>query len=296
MKHNKIKIIANPHSGSLNKAELDEAVAYLRRFLPAEVVFTHSLKEALDVMREISAESGVLPVICGGDGTLNAYLNNAELGNYFGLIPRGTANVVARELGVPLNYMGAAKTLLTGAVQEVDLGVCNGKRFLFSAGLGFDAMAAHNVSRGLKRLCGQYAYYLSGVKTFLNYRRPRFEVYVDEGKEAVLGEFVLVSNMRRYGGELFFALDARYDDGLLDLVVLKTLDLSSALSLLQYGKTGKRPELTDGMEEKFCVLRGKKFRIVPTEPQRFQLDGEVFEPAEEFVVEVDLERAKIITP
>lgn len=291
MKHNKIKIIANSRSGTLQKDELERCAAYLNGFLPTEIIYSSSLEEAHAAMDAADAEPGVLPVICGGDGSLNTYLNRSSLKKYFGVLPSGTANVVAREQGISLALRWAAKNLLTGAVKELDVGVCNGRRFFFVAGLGFDAQAAHGVLGWLKKRIGQGAYYLSTLWTFLRYRAPRFEVFAEEAELGVAGEFVLVSNMRRYGGDLFFSPQARDDDGLLDVLVVRRLSVRALLRLLRFAKHGGSLPSSE-----FVRLRGAGFRVVASEAQRFQLDGEVFEAAKEFVFEVDRGRAKLITP
>jgi diacylglycerol kinase (ATP) len=291
MKHNKIKIIANSRSGSLNRAELERCAAYLNGFLPTEIVYCGSLGEAFTAAAQADAELELLPVICGGDGSLNTYLNRSDLKKYFGLLPSGTANVVAQEQGISLNLMGAAKNLLTGAVRELDVGLCNGVRFFFVAGVGFDAEAAHNVSSKLKSRFGQYAYHLSTLLTFLRYKAPKLEVFAEGTDLGVVGEFVLVSNMRRYGGDLFFSPETRDDDGFLEVLVVKKLNLRTILRLLKFARYGGALS-----EAYFCRIRGRGFSILANQPVRFQLDGEVFEPAKEFVFKVDTERAKLITP
>ncbi len=290
MSFKSIAIFANALSGSLNKNKLEKSCEHLRKFIPVEIIYTTSLEEAKRKIKSISENKDILQVACGGDGSIATLLNNTNLDYPFGIIPQGTANVVAVELGIPTDILNACKGLLTFAVKETDVAVCNGNKFLFTAGIGFDAEAAYSVSKKLKKHFGQYAYYVSTILSFINRKPANLIVEVDD-KFVCEGEWFVASNMRRYGGNLFFSPNARYDDGLLDAVVLKELNLKSLMKILCYAK-GKR----DFPTNEAVAIKAAKMSVKSQEPIRYQIDGEVFDPQCGFELFIQKEKAKILTP
>lgn len=291
MTQKRIEIIANPNSGTINIGKLKKACEHINRFVPSKIVFTKTFEHAIEVSKDASLKPDVIPVLCGGDGTISTYINNASLDKFFGIVPGGTANVVAKELGIPFNTLMACKTILTAAVKDIDVGVCNKKKFLFVAGVGFDAEVAANVSKSIKAKIGQYAYHLSVLKTLFTYSPPKLEVFVDDNLKPYIGEYAIICNMRRYGGDLFFAPKARYDDGLLDVLLLKRFNVKSLIKLLKYAKgIGAFPS------EYAYEFKCSRLKIFADSNVPFQLDGEVFEPQKKFEFGILPERAKIITP
>jgi diacylglycerol kinase family enzyme len=110
--------------------------------------------------------SGVdLVLASGGDGTVTACVSGvAGSGIPLGVLPSGTGNLLARNLGVPLDLDGALAVALTGAQQRVDVGFVNGRPFVVMAGLGFDAEMLAGTGEGLKRRAGWAAYVLSALR------------------------------------------------------------------------------------------------------------------------------------
>jgi len=180
--------------------------------------------------------------------------------------------------------------LLTGAAQKCDLGSCNGRKFIFVAGIGFDAVVAGAVSPTLKKLFGRYAYHIAGLQQFCFYRPPILKIRVDGGSEEFTGHFAIFANMRRYGGDLFFAPDARYDDGILNMVLVEDFSMRTMLQLLNFAlRNGQKPQ--HGVR----TLTGRKFHIRTSEPTPYQLDGEVFAAASEFTIGLAEHQARFIT-
>lgn len=291
MNPEKITILANAASRTLNHKALESAVAIVSRQVACEVIFTTSMQHAQEISAQLSANPANLIAACGGDGTIHTLLNSCHPGSPMGVIPAGTANVIARELGIPLNMQDACKTLLTGALQNIDAGLCNDRKFLFVAGIGFDARVAASVSPLLKRLIGRYAYHIAGLKEFLGYIPPRLTVTTSASSQTWQGKFAIIANMRRYGGDLFFAPEARHDDQILDMVLLKQFNITSLLKLLNFAKRNG-PFPFDAAE----IIRSRDFEIISDTPVPYQLDGEVFAATSTFHIAIDAVRARIITP
>ncbi len=178
-------------------------------------------------------------VAVGGDGTANEVVNGIAdvpeglAAARFGLVPLGTINVFARELGLPRNLPGAARMLSAGNELKVDLGraefVWNGapqvRHFLQLAGAGLDARAVELVSWELKKKTGPMAYIVAGLNA-LRESQPKIEV---TGSSTTSGELILLGNGRFYGGSFELFPGASHRDGLLDVCVLPAANVWSAM-------------------------------------------------------------------
>lgn len=287
----KIYILANLNARTQNRSNLEKAVASISDKLPTEIIYTTSAADAREKAEKLSANSGNIVAACGGDGTINSVLQGICDQGTLGIIPSGTANVIARELGVPLNFADACKNLLTGAVKKIDVGLCNGQRFLFVAGTGYDAQVAGKVSPTLKQFLGKFAYHLASVKELITYRPPRLSFSFSNGQPEVSGEFAIIANMRRYGGDLFFAPQALYDDGILDLVVLKRFNPRTLLRLFNYARRVAPFPADDAYQ-----LRAESFCISADSACPYQLDGEAYDGIKTFYFSVKKQKINVIIP
>lgn len=287
----KIVVLINSmaNSSRMNHEEIKKACEHINRFKPCELVYTKGIEDFLEKIGKISSGSGELLAVSGGDGTLNLALNKISHDAPISIIPTGTANVVAKELGIPFKLRDAFKLMLSGALQKMDLGLCNGKKFAFVAGIGFDAAVANSVSKRLKSCFGQFAYGIAAIKTFFNYKPTRLVVECDNG-EKLEGEFAIFANMRRYGGELYFAPEARYNDGLINLVLLKKFTFNSLLKLIKFAY--KKEICPENIAVRFC---GRNFKVTSSEPVLYELDGEVMGLEKEFEIGVEPSALKVIT-
>ena len=203
--------------------------------------------------RQLAAQAvreGFATVIAaGGDGTANEVVNGiADVPQglasvRLGIVPLGTINVFARELGLPRDPLGAARTLAAGRELAIDLGraefTAGGRgqcrHFLQLAGAGLDARAVELVSWELKKKAGPLAYIAAGCKA-LRENQPLITV---EGADTVSGQLVLLGNGRYYGGSFEFFPQASLRDGFLDVCVLPKVDVWSGLQALLGMATGR---------------------------------------------------------
>ncbi|MBI3191648.1 MAG: diacylglycerol kinase family lipid kinase, partial [Pedosphaera parvula] len=166
------------------------------------------------LLTAVAVRDGVDAVVAaGGDGTVNEVLNG--IGDapdgfarvWLGILPLGTVNVFAKELGLPMNVLKAWKAIERGRARTVDLAkaefVSEGKPrtryFAQLAGAGLDARAIELVDWESKKRIGQFAYLVAGIKA-MKERRPLIELTCDAG--GAKGELVLIGNGRYYGGRL----------------------------------------------------------------------------------------------
>ncbi len=218
----KTVIIANPASGRINYPSQVEAVrASLEEDAEVRVAVTSRPLEAVTLAREAVGEGAGLIVAIGGDGTINEVINGmAGRPAVLGVIPAGLSNVLARELGIPSNLIGALAIIKAGHLRRIDLGSANGRFFSLMVGVGIDAEAVRTVNPTLKKFLKRYSYHLAGFKSLLHFRTTAFPITID-GKEEESGYAAVISNARYYGGPHQINPEARIDDGLLHLCLFR---------------------------------------------------------------------------
>jgi diacylglycerol kinase (ATP) len=178
-----------------------------------------------------------LVIAAGGDGTVNEVINGiARSRTALAIVPFGTVNVMALELGIPGDVHEAAQLISSKSTVSIDLGLAKmagrSRYFSLALGVGFDAMVIQDANCDFRERWGGLGYLMVGGKNLLTYKWPR--INVRHGLTST-GYFVIVANSRRVWGANEMADRATMTDGLLDLVVINrknwhALDLLLALS------------------------------------------------------------------
>jgi len=270
----KIAIIANPIAGG------GRAYQSLRRYVgqwphpewEPELLLTNSCNHAGLLAQELLRCPPDLLAVCGGDGTVNEVASHVPNPPFpVAVLPAGTANVLARELGLPLDPVQALKIALGRAVRRVDLGELgpgSRRRFLFVAGIGFDAYAVSRTRLDLKKKIGMAAYVVAIVDCLLSYSFPEFKVVA--GSRTFTATSCLACNAKSYGGGLLFCPGANMRDGLLDILVLQGKHRLRLVWFLLQAWFGK-PKTGDWIHR----LQAKALRIEGAEEALVQADGEL---------------------
>ena len=227
----RIVVILNPAARGERAHRLQERVQAIAR--GAELRFTELAGEAEALARAAVEEGFTSIVAAGGDGTVNEVVNGiAGTGATLGLLPLGTMNVYASELGLPANNLEACwRIIAEEQTRHVDLPSANEKHFVQLAGVGFDAQAIKETSQALKRSFGPLSYIVSAAQVAVR-TPPRLRI---ESEHAVTeeGSFVLVGNGRLYGGRFPFFKQAVIDDGLFDVLIFKRLNYLEIIRYMQ---------------------------------------------------------------
>jgi diacylglycerol kinase (ATP) len=182
-------------------------------------------------------------VAAGGDGTLNEVLNGiGDVPDGFeriglGVLPLGTVNVFAKEIGLPMRLQQAWDVLRQGREARIDLpgvsyagkNAVERRYFAQLAGAGLDARAIELVDWELKKRLGPFAYIWAG---FVAMRGPASQITAANGKESATGELVLVGNGRFYGGRYRLFPHADLRDGLLEVCVFPRASVGTILRCL----------------------------------------------------------------
>jgi YegS/Rv2252/BmrU family lipid kinase len=234
-----ITLIVNAHSRR-GRAEFQTAVKALKA-AGMPLLEAHALKNKADMVRllkrEVSNNAGMV-IVGGGDGTLSeaaSYLVNTSVA--MGVLPMGTGNTLARSLGIPLDLYGAAEALVSGHVQEMDVGSANGQIFLNSVTLGFSSEIAHALDKRVKRRLGLLAWPYIGIRVFVKHRPLLLKVVSADTSYHVRTHQLVVANGRYIAGPVTAAPDASLQDHRLDVFVLggagKGSLVRTALNLLR---------------------------------------------------------------
>jgi YegS/Rv2252/BmrU family lipid kinase len=250
---NKLAVVINPKSGAWKRypeslvtggheqllrkwfSDLDQSELCIRE--------TRSPGDGAEQARIAYAEGYKTIVAAGGDGTIREVvegiytLDDARLG----MLPVGTANVLARSLGIPVwDNHKAASVIAMGNETRIDLGICNGRAFALHAGIGLDGAVVRTTSPRLKRQFGRIAYVLNSFRMAARMRPTTIHIRFDEAGGRSTGDHlydayqVLVANTSEYGGNLRLGDHVTPTDGLLDVVIC-TRRFSTVLSALRDG-------------------------------------------------------------
>lgn len=244
----RLLVIHNPVAGARSTRRLAAVIAALGERHGAEVTVWATTRrgDAEAMGRSLTPASGWDAVaVAGGDGTINEAINGFMTGNAapalapaipFAVVPLGTANVLAHELGLPFDAAGVAGTLALGRVQPVHLGTANGRCFAMMAGVGLDAHVVDGVDPALKRRIGKGAYVLETLRRLACPRGGRYRVTVGNAVYEVAA--AIAANGHFYGGTFVCAPDARLADPTLHLCRFERFGRWNALRYVAGVTTG----------------------------------------------------------
>ncbi len=223
-----------------------------------------------EAQTERAVEQGFSTIVAaGGDGTINEVVNG--IGNApvaLGILPMGTVNVLAMELGIPFDLVSAWKVIRAGKIRLIDEASANGHLFVQMAGIGLDAQVVQRNNRQMKKVLGPLSYLLT-ASTVAVERPPRLRV-ISEDHPTVEGSFVLVGNGRFYGGPFALFRDADMQDGLLDVYVFRYMNHLALVRYVRGMLFGSLANFSDVDHFKARSLRVEANRHVPLEA-----DGEL---------------------
>jgi YegS/Rv2252/BmrU family lipid kinase len=212
-----------------------------------------------------------LIIVGGGDGTLNAVVDElVETQLPLGIIPLGTANDLARTLGIPNSIPEACRIIAEGDLKYIDLGWVNGKHFFNVASLGLSVKITEKLSKGLKRRLGVLAYAWTALQLLSKTRPFSAMIGIDGQSIKVKTLQIAIGNGRYYGGGMAVAHDAQIDDQRLDLYSLEIQHWWQIFPLLWTLPRGQQ-----GLLSWVRTLNGNEIQIETRKPHSINTDGEI---------------------
>jgi diacylglycerol kinase (ATP) len=275
-------VIFNPQSGRGRAGAIADAVEHglTKRGLECELHATRRPKEAISLADRYAPLADIVVAI-GGDGTINEVTNGmakardrsapGERQPLLGIVPAGTVNVLALELGIPFQVERACSVIAGGKTISLDQGKVNGRRFMLMMGAGIDALTVRNVDPTAKRRFKELAFLTAGVKLGFAHKHPVFIVRVN-GEEYV-ATFFVAGNSRWYAGRFGITPMADPTDGVLDLVLYTGLDRPGLAAFWMGVPSGLHLR-----GRKVLYLHAERAEVYPVsndEPIWFQTDGEL---------------------
>lgn len=229
-----------------------------------------------------AVEDGMQVVfVCGGDGTVRACIEGlAGTDVALAVLPAGTGNLLAVNLGVPDDPGAAVRMATEHGRRRIDVGDVDGRAFVVMAGMGFDAALLEDASTALKAKVGPVAYVLSAFK-HLGDRRMEVEVQLDDRPPLRRrARSVIIGNVGRLQGGVRLLADAEPDNGQMDVAILQPRSLGhwvqTSWGVLRH--RGRVPHME--------VQRASRIRVVSTREERRQVDGDAIEPGRTLTVTV----------
>jgi len=262
-------VILNPTAGSPEHIRSwQQRIESLAGDCPIRVTLHSGEAEALT--RHAVKEGFTRIVAAGGDGTVTQVANGlAGSTATLGVLPMGSVNVFAMELGLPLHSLQRCWEIIQDAsARLVDLPSANGKYFVQLGGVGLDAQVVKETSLAFKRSFGPLSYLISAAH--IAARQPPKLFIESENTPVEEGSFVLVGNGRLYGGPFPFFKHAIIDDGLFDVVVFTRLGYLEIVKYLQdvvFSSDIKVPEIE--------YFQTRRLRITSEQDVPLELDGEL---------------------
>src|ERR1700730_16657307 len=274
-------VIFNPTAGrarGLRSGALERARKVLAGHgIESEVAATDGPGSAPELARRAIRDQRHIVIVCGGDGTLNEVVNGlAGSAVPLALLPAGTANVFAKELGLPWNIERAASLIAGSRLRRIALGHVTaaesekgGRYFLSLAGAGPDGAIVRAVNPALKDRTSSIAFWLEGFRQLASYRFPRFRVTVEnETSEATL---IIAGRTKHYGGPIQITTKADIYGDDFELMLCTT---SSRWKYLGYMPLMLAGGLRRARHIRFLRTTVMRCEPIDAEPVWVQVDGE----------------------
>ncbi len=269
----KLFVLVNPISG---KHKSHKALALLKKSLQTNQISHEIFQTEEDkngwktVQSELDASFTDL-IILGGDGTINEAINGLKFDIPVGIIPCGSGNDYVKCLDLGANLDEQINSAIFGKPTHVDVGVCNGRKFLNGVGIGFDGQIVFDLVNQKTWIKGAMKYYYHVLKILSSYRAKPFSFQVDGQTHSKNLILLCIAKGTTFGGAFRLVPDAKLDDGKLHICEIG--DLKPVKRFLNIGRLGKGSHTVLKEVE---VLSAEKI-FIKSQPQlHAHIDGEYF--------------------
>ncbi len=266
---NKVLFIVNPLSVKRKGINLERLIENNldHASFDYRIIYTEYHNHAAELAETYRSDYRII-VAAGGDGTVNQVSQAlVAYDNILGLIPLGSGNGLARDLGIPSNIGKSIKRINLLNTRVIDSGVIGGRHFINIAGIGFDAEIAHDFAGSVRR--GLTGYAGSVIRKFFSYKARVYTIRTDRGERSLEAFLISFANTGQYGNNAYISPDAKPDDGLLDICIIKKFPLHMApvLAAKLFFKNISSSKYIE-------ILRVKKISLVSEQLILGHIDGE----------------------
>ena len=283
--------IINPASGIGRQKDLPKLIRQKtdESRLDIDIVFSEKPGHAYSLSREAAGKYDVV-VAVGGDGTVNEVGRGLiHSSSALGILPTGSGNGLARYLEMPFKVTKALEVINEGTIKSIDVIKLNDFYSLNVAGVGFDAYISHRFAGKKKR--GPLAYMQLISREFTKYKSDNYTLEIDGQKLDIDAFLISFANSSQYGNNFHIAPQARIDDGLIDVCLIKDFPKYTAPALLI--------SLVDQSIDKSKydrIVKAKKVTISHASPLLGHVDGEPVNLGKEANIEIMPLALKVIIP
>lgn len=270
MSRKHLVFIVNPKSGVERQKAVQNAIDQhldLNQFT-YEIQHTKYAKHGTELARDAAAAGAFAVVAVGGDGSVNDVVGGLMgTDTALAIFPKGSGNGMARTMDIPLGEKEAIETINKCNVQPMDVGFVNGRPFISNAGVGFDALIAKKFAKSERRGFMVYSWLVTKYLWLYNEWDWRITVDGEEVKERAF--LVNVANGKQFGYNFKIAPHADWQDGLLDVIIIKRFPKMLGTNLVIRAMNGT---ITDSRYVRH--LRGKNITITHPDLRLMQADGD----------------------
>jgi len=270
-------LISNPKTGRYNsrRRSIQDLAARLESLgVAVDLQLTSGPGDATEIAARAARDGSAEVIVAGGDGTINEAIQGlAGTDASLAIIPRGTGNVLARELGLPLDEEAALAVVANGNSRKIYLGVVidektnESRYFVLMAGIGLDASVVGRVDPTLKKRIGRGAFWVSGLSHLANWNPQPFTLEINGDKYTAT--FAAIGKAARYGGDLAITPGARLDQPEFEVCMIQTTSRVRYLQLLSHAMRNGMPR--DKAEVQFV----NAVSVKAYGDSQVQIDGEL---------------------
>lgn len=288
-------VIFNPKSGS-NNAEYGQKL--LMQKLSAsgwngnfEIVTAKNT--ATSIARRCIQEGKKHLIACGGDGTVREVLEQVVgIDICLGIVPMGTGNILAKNIGIPLEIGEAVECALYGKVKKIDVGRANGIIFGMTASMGIGVEAMAGAKKNLKKRFGPLAYFAAAYKK-ISTRLDRYRIVLNNQRVITRrAKGIIAANVGTTIGGITLAPGANLHSGDMRVAVVKARWIKDWINLLFHALAGHIVR-----SDYYEILSAQSVEIIPLRgPKRFECDGSDFSATSKLKIELLPKAARIMSP
>ena len=290
-KKNKIFLIINQFAGHGKKraTAIENAILWLQKNTGrVEYAYTEFSGHATELATKAVSAGFDMVVAVGGDGTVNEVAQGLiGTSTPMGIVPLGSGNGLARELGIPMNILKSTHNLINGSIKQIDVCRINNQRFLCTSGIGFDAQIADKMSKAPTR--GFLSYIKFTLQESISFKPFGIKIKIDETLIEKPVFLVTFANARQFGNDAFIAPSASISDGLIDVIVVNPFH---KIWLPIFG-IGLFTKIIPKLPFVDCY-RTKKIELVFADTNMYHFDGELGKISIPATITIDSEKLNVV--